>query len=186
MIRLPPRSTLIPYTTLFRSAATADVAAHLRVSHVVPIALSESGSTVRFPGRLRVQVHHETAMHAVQADQVARLAHERRIGPARREPGILDARMLDLAHDVQPPVLRLARLIPQALERNAHLDFVSPIGHAPARLKHEVGTQVGLLPSHHGAADEAAGGDVRTIDQGGIRSGERRVGEEWRTWWSPY
>src|SRR2546422_6590152 len=84
-------------------------------------------------------------MHTAQADQVARLPDERRAGAARRKPGVLDAGVLALAHDVQPPVLRLPRLIPDALERNTHLDFVSPIGDAPARLKDEVGAQVGLL-----------------------------------------
>src|SRR5207253_8377790 len=145
--------------------APADVAAHLRVSHVVPIAPGESGSTARFPGRLWVQVHHETALHAAQADQGARLPDERRARAARREPRILDARVLDLAHDVQPPVLRLARLIPETLERNAHLDFVSPLRDAPARLEHEVRAQVGLLPSHYCAADEPAGRDIGTLDQ---------------------
>src|SRR3989454_6510760 len=102
-------------------------------------------------------------MHTAQADQVARLPDERRAGAARREPGVLEAGVLDLAHDVQPPVLRLPRLIPDALERNPHLDLVSPIGGVPARLKHEIGTQVGLLPSHDGAADEAAGGHVGAV-----------------------
>src|SRR5687767_15764593 len=31
MTRRPPRSTLFPYTTLFRSSETQDVAAHLRL-----------------------------------------------------------------------------------------------------------------------------------------------------------
>src|SRR6185437_12776515 len=44
----------------------ADVAAHLRVSQVVLIAAG-SGSTARLAGRLRIQIHHETAMHAAQA-----------------------------------------------------------------------------------------------------------------------
>src|SRR5207237_6083948 len=140
--------------------APADVGAHLRVPHVVPIAPGESGSTARFPGRLRIQVYDETAMHAAQADQGARLPDERRARAARREPRILDARVLDLAHDVQPPVLRLARLIPETLERNAHLDFVSPLRDAPARLAPEVRAQVGLLPSHDCAADEPAGRDM--------------------------
>src|SRR2546425_4734781 len=87
-------------------------------------------------------------MHAAKADQVARLTDERRAGATRREPGVLEPRVLHLAYDVQLPVLRLPRLIPDALERNPHLDFVSPIGDAPARLEHKVGTQVGLLASH--------------------------------------
>src|SRR5438067_13598513 len=165
MIRPPPRSTLFPYTTLFRSKQLAplqkerplfrkeqrlprierelacvrldlrkirldraverevvrdppaDVAAHLRVSQVVLVAAG-GGSTTRLPGRLRIQVHDEAAMHTAQADQVARLPDERRARAACRKPGVLDARVLDLAHDVQPPVLRLARLVADALERN--------------------------------------------------------------------
>src|ERR1043166_4432512 len=107
-------------------------------------------------------------MHAAQPNQGARLPDERRARATRRVPGILDARVLDLAHDVQPPVLRLARLIAEALERDGHLDFVSPIGAAPPRLNPEAGAQAGLLPSPHGAADEPAGRDVGTLDQGAV------------------
>src|SRR2546422_9945774 len=82
-------------------------------------------------------------MHAAQADQGARLPDERRAGAPRREPGVLEAGVLDLAHDVQVPVLRLPRLIPDALERNAHLDFVSPIGDTPARLNTKSGLRSG-------------------------------------------
>jgi len=82
-------------------------------------------------------------MHAAQAHYVARLPDERCVRAARREPGVFDTGVLDLAHDVQPPVLGLMRLIAEALERNADLDFVSPIGDAAARLKDEVGAQIG-------------------------------------------
>src|SRR5881409_1404921 len=129
---------------------------------------ARGGSPPRLPGGLGVQIHDQTTMHAAQAHQVARLSDERRAGATRREPGVLEPRVLHLAYDVQLPVLRLARLIPDALERNPHLDFVSPIGDAPARLKDEVGAQVGLLPSHDRAADEAAGGHVGALDQGAI------------------
>src|SRR2546421_7858785 len=50
-----------------------DVAAHLRVSQIVLIAAGRR-RTARPPGRLRIHVHDETAMHAAQADQVARLS----------------------------------------------------------------------------------------------------------------
>src|SRR2546422_693871 len=67
----------------------ADVAAQLRVSQVVLIA-ARGGSTTRLPGGLGVQVQDQTAMHAAQADQVARLSDERRAGATRREPGVLE------------------------------------------------------------------------------------------------
>src|SRR5207249_265371 len=84
----------------------ADVAAHLGVSQVVLIAAGGE-STARFPRRFRIQVHHEAAMHTAQADQVARLPDERRARAARRKPGILEAGVLHLAQEVQPPVLWL-------------------------------------------------------------------------------
>src|SRR3989441_8461476 len=74
----------------------AGVAAQLRVSQVVLIA-ARGGSTTRLPGGLGVQVHDQTAMHAAQADQVARLSDERRAGATRREPGVLEPRVLHLA-----------------------------------------------------------------------------------------
>src|SRR2546425_7236547 len=52
MIRRPPRSTLFPYTTLFRSAVPA--AEHRRLHRVPARALPPAPGTVRAPGADRV------------------------------------------------------------------------------------------------------------------------------------
>ena len=117
-------------------------------------------------------------MHSREADQIPRLADKGRAGATRRKPGIFKSRVLDLAHDVEAPVLRLRRLVAETLERNAHLDFVSPRGQAPARLEDVVGTEVSLLASDDRAADEAARRYVRPFDERPVSLHAERVHRE--------
>src|SRR3712207_8870265 len=51
MIRRPPRSTLFPYTTLFRSFASAPAAAESSASPVTRITLESSDTEVLTPKR---------------------------------------------------------------------------------------------------------------------------------------
>src|SRR3712207_7689343 len=51
MIRRPPRSTLFPYTTLFRSAAFEIAREYFDATHVLTRLLDHVG--VRLPGRMR-------------------------------------------------------------------------------------------------------------------------------------
>src|SRR2546430_6480852 len=62
MIRRPPRSTLFPYTTLFRSQAHRDLLLRLELVDVVP---------VREHGR----------------DQMLASIHDRQLAPARHDKG---------------------------------------------------------------------------------------------------
>src|SRR5204862_7942565 len=69
-------------------------------------------------------------------------------------------------------------LEPQALERNADLDLVSPRRHVPARLINEIGAQVRLLPSHYRTADETAGAGVGALDDRPVALHAERVDRE--------
>jgi hypothetical protein len=73
---------------------------------------------------------------------------------------------------------RLLRLIAETLERDAHLDFVTPRRDAPARLEDVVRTQVGLLTAHDRTADEAACRDVGPLDQRAVALHAERVHRE--------
>ncbi len=83
--------------------------------------------------------------------------------------------MLHLPDDVETPVLRLLRLVAETLERDPHLDFVTPRRQAAVRLEHVIGTQVRLLAPHDRAADEAARGDVGPLDQRAVALHAKRV-----------
>src|SRR5258708_18724897 len=53
MIRRPPRSTLFPYTTLFRSDFSASAAA----SNVLPVVVTSSSKRMRLPLSRRSEEH---------------------------------------------------------------------------------------------------------------------------------
>src|SRR2546430_10549681 len=68
MIRRPPRSTLFPYTTLFRSLGSYDITHHLVMYFLKPI---EQGLDVRFlggvhTGCLRVQTGVNSPIQKIQ------------------------------------------------------------------------------------------------------------------------
>ena len=58
MIRRPPRSTLFPYTTLFRSALQDDIDAHLTPGQLRRIALGQNAD-----GRANADVHLRSEEH---------------------------------------------------------------------------------------------------------------------------
>src|SRR5947208_12030048 len=53
MLRRPPRSTLFPYTTLFRSRGTATVSAAELRSRILPAASLASEEKIEAAGRMR-------------------------------------------------------------------------------------------------------------------------------------
>src|SRR5438045_3438170 len=117
-------------------------------------------------------------MHARKADQIAGLADERRVRALCRKPGVLEARVLDLAHDIQTPILRLLGLISQALERDPDLDLVPPLGEPPAGLEHVIGAEVGSLTADEGAADESARRNVGSFDERAVSLYTTRIHRE--------
>src|SRR5947208_16983530 len=93
MIRPPPRSTLFPYTTLFRSEQKTLYAPHGRGASLSPLAAA--ASTVWPPvGRNRARLCHELT----EADDAThrRAAHQtdKEEAPWRRRTKWLDARRL--------------------------------------------------------------------------------------------
>ena len=76
MIRRPPRSTLFPYTTLFRSLGKGQSLSFSRTSELVSLVLNEVGegsagaeSTERVPGRDR----HRQSLLSSREEEVLRL-----------------------------------------------------------------------------------------------------------------
>ena len=117
-------------------------------------------------------------MHSRESDETSRLPDERRIGPQGGEPGVFESGVLHLADDVDAPILRLRGLIAEALERNPDLHFVTPVSHAPARLKDVVGAQVGLLAPDDRPPDESAGRDVRAFHDRAVALYAKRIDRE--------
>ena len=157
--------------------APPHVPADLRVARVVGVA-ARGGVTGGLPGGLGIDVHDQATVHAREADQVSRLSNERGAGAARRKPRVLEAGMLHLPDDVETPVLRLLGLIAETLERDPHLDFVTPRRQAAVRLEDVIRTQVRLLAPDDRAADEAARRDVGPLDQRAVTLHAQRVDRE--------
>ena len=100
------------------------------------------GSAVHLGGEFRGDIEHQTAPQLGEPDGAARLDQEARVGAHGGGPGVLVARVLDDAHDLQAPILRVGALVAEALEGDAHLDLVAPGGEVAARLVDVIGVQV--------------------------------------------
>src|SRR5687768_12545280 len=62
---------------------------------------------------------------------------------------------LHTAEHVQRPVLRGPRLIPERLERDANLDFVTGVCHAPLRIEDEILAEIRGLAASREPAESA-------------------------------
>src|SRR2546430_9942242 len=87
MIRRPPRSTLFPYTTLFRSERRAELRVHHRLHQRVLDAQGGPGERVRLPARSE---EHTSELQS-QSNLVCRLLLEKKnkqghMGPRARSP----------------------------------------------------------------------------------------------------
>src|SRR2546425_4642303 len=106
MIRRPPRSTLFPYTTLFRSVALG-IVAEARLARRLGVGSDE---TVARQERLLTSVGLPVRAPAIDADEV--LAAITRDKKARdgRVPFVLAPRIgaFQLAYDVSPDLIRAA------------------------------------------------------------------------------
>src|SRR3712207_7196782 len=88
MIRRPPRSTLFPYTTLFRSLGAAHGAGHRRDDHVVqaqPVEDPDVG------GPVRVRSEEHTSELQSRQYLVCRLLLEKKTNKHRTKVSIIDA-----------------------------------------------------------------------------------------------
>src|SRR5256885_10418724 len=100
MIRRPPRSTLFPYTTLFRSEAARFVAAHLAdLGYAVEVFEAAPGR----PNVLATTDHPPRAVLSTHLDTVP--PHL----PAREEPGFL--RSEEHTSELQSPCNLVCRLL---------------------------------------------------------------------------
>src|SRR6266496_4864985 len=79
MIRRPPRSTLFPYTTLFRSRQPPDAPA----GRTRPCALARAASRARHPGGARSEEH--TSELQSRRELVCRLLLEKKKKRSRRK-----------------------------------------------------------------------------------------------------
>src|SRR5688572_31578152 len=79
MIRRPPRSTLFPYTTLFRSVAVADNATVLVFRHLLPLTADDENHLRQFT---RTHAIHRSEEHTSelqsQSNLVCRLLLEKK------------------------------------------------------------------------------------------------------------
>src|SRR2546430_13589053 len=95
MIRRPPRSTLFPYTTLFRSCRDARTRTELPLDPSTPVGRTR---TVRDPGRARSEEH--TSELQSQSNLVCRLLLEKkkalRPGFVLLDRGLPDGDALDV------------------------------------------------------------------------------------------
>src|SRR2546427_12321505 len=174
MIRRPPRSTLFPYTTLFRSSAPCS---RRRPSHSPAVELAP----------LARAIHHERAL---RSDRVRAL--EDPVLPRRQPAEDLALERLRTAEPERRLQAgeRVGREGRALLERDPHfvvpVDLVGREGHE-ARLGGRRGVQVladtgAELLSPAGVREVPA----REARQAVWRSEERRVGKECRSRWSPY
>ena len=92
-----------------------------------------------------IQIEHQAAAQVGEVLQSAGLREKRRLIALGRRPAVFDALVRHDPRDVNAPVLLRLRLIAQALERNAHFDFVAALGDAALRLEDEVGAEIGRL-----------------------------------------
>src|SRR3982751_1116302 len=96
-------------------------------------------------------------VHSREAEERSLLSDIRRRCLTSGRPRLFIARMLYVALDLQPPILNVARRVPQRLEGDADLDLESPWRDMSFRLPEKVRAQV-VLPRHHvRARNEAAG-----------------------------
>ena len=161
----------------------AQVSSHLRPADVVPVSGAPGGGggdggARHLARRLRVHVHDQTAVQAGEPDELARLADEGRARAPGRRPGVLEAGVLHLSHDVETPALHLAALVAEASKGDPHLHFVPPLRDAPPRLVDIVGGQIGLLPPGGGTAEEPAGTGIQALDDRAVPLHAQRVHRE--------
>src|SRR5205809_4660068 len=84
MIRRPPRSTLFPYTTLFRSVGAAAIDTPSLISSVVPVKVCSVPPVPRYAATLRSEEH--TSELQSRLHLVCRLLLEKKKKKTQRPP----------------------------------------------------------------------------------------------------
>src|SRR2546429_296377 len=160
MIRRPPRSTLFPYTTLFRSMAVAILA------HVLRIQALGHG-----------EIHLDGSALPLAADGVL----ERVLDLGAVESAIAGRDHVLAARSLQAVDQRSFCLVPAFIGADARFgargDLVDDVAEAEVRVD---------LLQQRGEGQHFGLDLVFGTEDVAIRSEERRVGKECRSRWSPY
>src|SRR5260370_24940626 len=86
MIRRPPRSTLFPYTTLFRSQHIGAGFEHLRQMHAVALAARQRADLFLLVGALEIRSEEHTSELQSHLNLVCRLLLEKKKTVAKLTP----------------------------------------------------------------------------------------------------
>src|SRR2546427_12672772 len=156
MIRRPPRSTLFPYTTLFRSAAW-NIFGHETTPEKLPAELRAILAEMK---RERVAFENLTTTARDSGQSLTQLMQP--LTEAQKVVSELQAR-----------VKSLERLVPVLATLDEQTENVSK---SQRRTETQLTQNSGNAKQLRGEIDELRG----------VRSEERRVGKECRSRWSPY
>jgi hypothetical protein len=99
-----------------------------------------------------IHVENRSATQILQSLEGAGLREKRRRGDPRGRPGVLEPRVLDLAHDVETPVL-LTGWDSDTGEGNANLDLVAEVGDVAFGLPRVVGREIHGIARTGGRAE---------------------------------
>src|SRR5206468_407264 len=105
---------------------------------------------------LGIQLEDLAVVHPGESDERPRLSDEGRRGLTRGRPCFLITGVLDIALDLQSPILHVARGVAQRLEGDAYLHLEAPRRDAALRLPEKVRAEIVLSRHDIGARDEAA------------------------------
>ena len=89
-----------------------------------------------------IHVEHQLVREPVQPVQRAGLSKKRRCAAQRGGPAVLRSSVLDVAHDVEIPLLLIRGLVLEALEGNADFHLIPVVREPPLGCKEEVLAQV--------------------------------------------
>src|SRR2546430_5702285 len=171
MIRRPPRSTLFPYTTLFRSCREAD-----------PLSFS-SGQGARGPVEREVVEAHVHEEPEALADFLEDPSGDGGLALGERQGVEEDGRALDRERDDvgdrAAPDFESERLTAQARPPAGR---AGPLGHELLDLRPRLFGGRLAVPSLERRDDALEAAVAVAVE----RSEERRVGKECRSRWSPY
>src|SRR2546426_8182276 len=179
MIRRPPRSTLFPYTTLFRSVIDVATGSHLPGWSLIVAGIWAGAALV--PRYVRLW-HAGYSWRDVLARPPAPDAIAVRFGATAGGGGKVGPRPADLPEATSGEFGRQAEAIQQARsDRKAILRIMERVPKSEKKLLPDVVATIdGLL---NRAEDLARALHAMSV---GVRSEERRVGKEGRSRWSPY
>src|SRR5256885_15291670 len=183
MIRRPPRSTLFPYTTLFRSSRPDADRLRTRMHRDVDFPLSLAQR------RLQSLQHRQVAAQGAEIPlAVQRLEQSLQITGRVMHVGLAYLDVMKMHDRIQGDRVRLHRLahhLAVHLAAGGHVDDEVALDLCGAR---QPGTGKQWTPPREALLGWAQGGEIGRLRADAVlgRSEERRVGEEGRSRWAPH